>query len=392
MLLQGLKVVEMSTWIAAPGAAMIMAEWGADVIKVESAEGDAIRRFYPDTEEIPGNPIFSMENRGKRGVVLNVGEAAGRAALIQLLKSADVFVTNLRPGGLKRARLDYDSVKEELPHLIYASVTGFGLVGEEIDMPAFDLTGFWTRSGIAASTIPPDVEPFTCRPGFGDHVTALATLSGVLAALHERSQTGKGRLVEASLIRAGVYALGWDTSIHLRYGEATTAQPRANRPSAIAGYFRTRDDRYICVAPRGLTCFPAVMHAIGLDWVLAEPRYQIPIGDLEVVRELRAKVDAAFAQLTLAEAKQRLADADVISAPMATLDEVAIDPQARDAGCFVVTPDRFGGAFEAPATPIRFPGLEIEPTRPAPDLGEHTREVLLEAGMSVEDVDALANG
>ncbi|HEY2709318.1 MAG TPA: CoA transferase [Caulobacteraceae bacterium] len=389
MLLQGLKVVEMSTWIAAPGCAMIMAEWGADVIKVESAEGDAIRRFYPDTEEIPGNPIFSMENRGKRGIVLDTGTPAGRSALIELLKTADVFVTNLRPGGLKRGRIDYDSVKDELPHLIYASVTGFGLVGDEIDMPAFDLTGFWTRSGIAASTIPPDVEPFTCRPGFGDHVTALATLSGVLAAVHERAQTGKGRLVEASLIRAGVYALGWDTSIHLRYGEATTAQPRSERPSAISGYFRTSDDRYICIAPRGPTCFPGVMKAIDMEWVLAEPRYQIPIGDLEITRELRAKVDAAFLKLTLAEAKQRLADADVISAPMSTLDDLTIDPQVRDAGCFVVTPDRFGGAFEAPATPIRFPGLEIEPQRPAPDLGQHTREVLLEAGMSEAAVDAL---
>jgi crotonobetainyl-CoA:carnitine CoA-transferase CaiB-like acyl-CoA transferase len=392
MLLQGLKVVEMSTWIAAPGAAMIMGEWGADVIKVESAEGDAIRRFYPDTEEMPGNPIFSMENRGKRGVVLNTSSPEGRAALIEILKGADVFVTNLRPGALTRAKIDYDSLKDELPHLIYASVTGFGLVGDEIDMPAFDLTGFWTRSGIAASTIPADVEPFTCRPGFGDHVTALATLSGILAAVHERHATGKGRLVEASLIRAGVYALGWDASIHLRYGEATTALPRSQRPSAIAGYFKTSDDRYICVAPRGPTCFPAVMKAIGLDWVLGEPRYQIPIGDLEVVRELRAKVEAAFAQLALAEAKQRLADADVISAPMATLDDVVIDPQARDAGCFVATPDRFGGGFEAPATPIRFPGLDLEPRRPAPALGEHTREVLLEAGMSVEEAEALAEG
>src|ERR1700761_4366520 len=281
MLLQGLKVVEMSTWIAAPGAAMIMGEWGADVIKVESAEGDAIRRFYPDTEEMPGNPIFSMENRGKRGVVLNTSSPAGRAALIQILKGADVFVTNIRPGALTRAKIDYDSLKDELPHLIYASVTGFGLVGDEIDMPAFDLTGFWTRSGIAASTIPPDQEPFTCRPGFGDHVTALATLSGVLAALHERQTTGKGRLVEASLLRAGFYALGWDASIHLRYGEATTAQPRRDRPSAIGGYFRTADDRYVCVAPRGPGCFPAVMRGLGLSHILEDPNYgPPPWGDL----------------------------------------------------------------------------------------------------------------
>ena len=153
MLLAGLKVVEMSTWVAAPGCAMIMAEWGADVIKVEAPEGDAIRRFYPDTPESPGNPIFSMENRGKRGAVLDVYSPEGRAGLIALLKSADVFVTNLRPGALQRTRLDYDSVKDEAPQLVYACVTGFGLEGPEADRPAFDLTGFWTRTGIDRKSV-----------------------------------------------------------------------------------------------------------------------------------------------------------------------------------------------------------------------------------------------
>ena len=118
MLLNGLKVVEMATWLAAPGCAMIMAEWGADVIKVESAEGDAIRQFYPDTPQIPGNPIFSMENRGKRGVVLDIYSAEGRTALVALMKTADVFITNLRPGALARTRLDYASVKDEAPQLV----------------------------------------------------------------------------------------------------------------------------------------------------------------------------------------------------------------------------------------------------------------------------------
>ena len=146
MLLQGLRVVEMSTWVAAPGCAMIMAEWGADVIKVEDPNGgDAIRRFYPDTPESPGNPIFSMENRGKRGIVLDVYSDEGRAALVALLKTADVFVTNLRVGALKRTRLDYGSIKDEAPQLVYACVTGFGLEGPEAERPAFDLTGFWTR-------------------------------------------------------------------------------------------------------------------------------------------------------------------------------------------------------------------------------------------------------
>jgi crotonobetainyl-CoA:carnitine CoA-transferase CaiB-like acyl-CoA transferase len=389
MLLQGLKVVELATWIAGPGCAMIMAEWGAEVIKVESAAGDATRGFFLDTEDSPGNPVFSMENRGKRGVVLDTGSPEGRAALITLLEDADIFVTNVRPGALVRARLDYDSLKEELPRLIYASVSGYGLEGDEIDVPAFDLTGFWTRTGVAASTIPPDQEPFTCRPGFGDHVTALATLSGVLAALHERGRTGRGRLVEASLMRTGVYALGWDMSVHLRYGEATTAQPRRDRPVAISGYFRTADDRHFLVVPRGVDCFAKVMGAIGRPELVENPRYAPPIMDIEITRELRAALDEAFGKLTLDEAAERLTAADLIWAPMATLDDVVADPQAHAAGCFVETPDTWGGAFLAPAAPIRFPGVELATPAAAPRLGQHTRQVLLDAGIPPETVEAL---
>ena len=389
MLLQGLKVVEMSTWIAAPGCAMIMGEWGAEVIKVESPGGDATRTFYPDTPDSPGNPVFSMENRGKRGVVLDTSRPEGREALLALISTADVFITNLRPGALARARLDYDSLKEAFPTLIYASVSGYGLVGDEIDTPAFDLTGFWTRTGVAAATIPPDQEPFPCRPGFGDHVTALATLSGILAALHERGRTGRGRLVEASLMRAGVYALGWDMSVHMRYGQSVTAMPRNDRPGSMSGFFRTADDRYFCVVPRGPTCFPAFMQALGLGDLMTQPRYTPPVMDMEAVRELRAMFDRAFAAMTLDEAAALLNKADLIWAPMSRLSDVAADAQAEAAGCFVETPDNWGGAFRAAATPIRFPETPLGPRGPAPYLGQHTREVLIEAGYAPEAVDAL---
>jgi crotonobetainyl-CoA:carnitine CoA-transferase CaiB-like acyl-CoA transferase len=389
MLLKGLKVVEWSTWVAGPGCAAVMADWGAQVIKVESATGDATRTFWPDTAESPGNPIFACENRGKRGVVLDTSKPQGRAALIAMLQDADVFITNVRPGALKRAQLDYDSLKDQLPKLIYANVTGYGLTGAEADTPAFDLTGFWTRSGVAHATIPPDQEPFTCRPGFGDHVTALATLSGVLAALHERSRTGLGRHVETALIRAGVYALGWDYSIHLRYGQAVTAQPRNDRPGALAGFFRTKDDRWFCVAARGPRDVPAVMEEIGRPDIVANPRYAMPMLDLDAVREIRAILDAVFAGMTLAEVGEMMRRADVIWAPMATLDDVVADPQAQAAGCFVETPDGWGGSFQAPAAPVRFPGAPHGPAGPAPKLGEHTREVLLEAGYGEADVEAL---
>ncbi len=389
MLLEGLKVVEMATWVAGPGCAGIMADWGADVIKVEGAAGDPTRGFYPDTAESPGNPVFAMENRGKRSVVLNTAGPQGRAALIALLRNSDVFITNLRPGALKRAALDYDSLKAEAPKLIYASVSGYGLQGPDADLPAFDITGFWSRSGIASATIPPDQAPFPCRPGFGDHMTALATLSGVLAALHERHETGRGRLVETSLLRTGAYAIGWDLSVQLRYGEVETAQPRADRPGAISGYFRTSDDRWVCVVPRGPACFPAMMRLIGRPDVADDPRFEPPITDLTLVREVRAMVDDTFARLTLAEVGVLLTKADLIWSPMATLDEVARSPQANAAGCFETIDDGWGGPMSSPAAPARFPEGAPAVRAASPKLGEHSIEVLREAGLSAEEIAAL---
>ncbi len=389
MLLEGLKVVEMSTWVAGPGCAAIMADWGADVIKVESAAGDPVRFMFPDLPDSPGNPVFSLENRGKRGLVLDITKAEGRQALMALLKTADVFITNVRPGALARAGLDYASVHAAAPQLIYASITGYGLQGEEADRPAFDLTGFWTRTGIAAATIPPDQEPFPCRPGFGDHVTALATCAAVLAAVHGRVGDGQGQLVETSLMRAGAYVIGWDLSQQLKYGEAVTAQPRHDRPAAASGFFRTADDRWFMVSPRGPTCFPSILTLTGLGHLIGDPRFTPPIADLERVRELRAMLDEVFAGMTLEEVGRRLSAADLIWAPMASLAEMANDPQARAAGVVVQTPDGAGGSFAAPATPARFPGAEHGPRSAYPGLGEHTRQVLAEAGLTAVQVERL---
>lgn len=389
MLLEGLKVVEMATWVAGPGCAAIMADWGAEVIKVESPDGDATRAFYPDTAEIPGNPIFSLENRGKKGVVLDISRPQGRAALMTLLQQADIFVTNVRPGSLRRMGLDYDSVTRLAPRLIYAAVTGYGLTGPEADKPAFDITAFWTRSGAARATIPPDQEPFPSRPGFGDHTTALATLSAVLAALHERTATGRGRLVETSLIRAGAYAIGWDLALQLRYGQVTTAQPRDERPSPISGFFRTADDRWVCIVPRTLDCFTNMMIVIDRPEVLADPRFDLPMDDMDVVREVRAMIDEGFAGMTLEEAARRLTENDLAWAPMATLAELAASEMANEAGCFVTVEDGWGGGFRAPAAPARFPEGAPAVGRPAPKLGEHTAEVLAAAGLTADEIAAV---
>jgi crotonobetainyl-CoA:carnitine CoA-transferase CaiB-like acyl-CoA transferase len=389
MLLQGLKVVEMATWVAGPSCAAVMADWGAEVVKVESPIGDATRIFAPDTAESPGNPIFTNENRGKKGVMLDISKPGGRHALKALLREADIFVTNVRPGSLKKLGLDYESLKGEFPRLIYAAVTGYGLVGPWADKPAFDITAFWTGSGVARAMIPTDQEPFPSRPGFGDHVTALATLSAVLAALHERHETGRGRLVEGSLVRAAAYAISWDMSMQLRYGQVVTAQPRDERPNGISGFFQTGDGRWLCILPRAVDCFTNVMIAIDRPEVLADPRFTPPIADMEATREVRAMCDEAFAKMTLAEAGERLTSLDVAWAPLATLEETAASEWARDAGCFFEVEDGWGGRFRATAPPARFPEGEPPIGRAAPKLGEHTREVLEAAGLTPEEIDSV---
>lgn len=389
MLLQGLKVVEMSTWVAGPSCAAVMADWGAEVVKVESPIGDATRVFQPDTAESPGNPIFTNENRGKKGVVLDIAKPGGREALLALLAQADIFVTNVRPGSMKRAKLDYDSLKALNPRLIYAAVTGYGLTGPEADAPAFDITAFWARSGVARAMIPTDQTPFPSRPGFGDHTTALATLSGILAALHERHSTGRGRLVESSLIRAAAYVISWDLGLQLRYGQVVTTQPRDERPVATSGYFRTKDDRWVSVLPRTLEDFTKLMIALDIPELLAEPKYEPPVTDPEVVAELRPIIDAAYLKFTLAEIVERLKEQDLAHAPLGTLAELAAADYAREAGCFMTVEDGWGGTFETTASPARFPEGAPPTGKAAPKLGQHTREVLEAAGLSAAQIAEL---
>ena len=166
--LQGLKVIELATYIAAPGAGGMLSDWGAQVIKIEAPGGDPIRQFF-DTigADTAGNPVFDLDNRGKQGIVLDITKPEGRDIALRLLATADVFLTNLRPGALSRAGLDWDTVSALNPRLIMSSVTGYGLEGAEADKPGFDLAAFWARSGVAALTIPRGRSPFPCAPPRG---------------------------------------------------------------------------------------------------------------------------------------------------------------------------------------------------------------------------------
>ncbi|MBO9708830.1 MAG: CoA transferase [Caulobacter sp.] len=387
-MLRGLRVIELATYIAAPGAAGVMADWGADVIKVESPEGDPMRRFF-DTiaSDQAANPIFELDNRGKRSVVLDIRSPPGAAALKALVKDADIFLTNVRPAALARAGLGYEALQAVNPRLIYCSLTGYGLEGPDADRPGMDVAAFWSRAGVGAITAPKGQEPFPIRTGMGDHVTSLATVSAILAAVHERHRTGVGRLVETSLLRTGVYAIGSDMAIQLRFGKLASTRGRREAIQPLANFFQTRDGRWICLLPRqGATDWARIAAAAGRPDLVEDPRFSSARLRRENTTALVDILDEAFGAMDYAEAKAALDAGDITWAPWQTPRDLVEDPQAAAAGCFVRTPDGHGGDFPAPAGPARFPGAQDGPRGPAPGLGQHTASVLAEIGWSEEEI------
>ena len=218
--LAGIKVVEMGVWVAGPAAGGILSDWGADVIKLEPpGVGDPARMFrYMLGGDLPFNPVFENDNRSKRSIVADLRKEEGRQIAIDLIRQADVFVSNIRPAALARLGLDPESLCKRFPRLIYAVITGYGREGPESDRAAYDIAAFWARSGIAASLAQPGSPPPHQRGGMGDHNVGLAAAAGISAALFQRERDGKGQVVSTSLLRQGIYTLSFDMAVAMRYG------------------------------------------------------------------------------------------------------------------------------------------------------------------------------
>jgi len=391
VLLKGLKVVDFSAYIAGPGAAGILSDWGASVIKVERPGGDSMRHVFADlSSDLGANPTFDLDNRGKRGVVLDISKPAGREALAKLAAEADVFLTNVRPVSLKKNGLDDVTLRKANPRLVYAVITGYGLEGPEAHLPGFDVTAFWARSGIGYMTAPKGAEPFLRTTGVGDHTTSLAMVSAILAALYERDRTGEGRLVQTSLLASGVYLMGSDMAVQLKFGRVASVRQRANPMNALSNYFMSSDGRWFVHNPRGTSGgWEKFCEAAGRPDLVTDERFTTGKARRQNAAQLSAELDAGFAALTFEEIARRLDAADLVWAPLQTPAEVAADPQIAAAGAWVEVEDGKGGTYRSPAPPARFPGADAERLPAAPRLGEHTRQVLGELGYGEAEIEAM---
>ncbi len=377
--LAGVRVIELGVWVAGPAAGGIMADWGADVIKVEPPAGDPQRWLFASVglrAELPVPP-FELDNRGKRSIVLDLREESERERLHRLLETADVLITNMRPAALERLGLDHEQVCARHPSLVYGSLTGYGLDGPDRDRAGYDVGAFWARSGVAHTIVPPGELPPDLLSGFGDHFTGLALVSGVVAKLFERQQTGRGGLVATSLLRTGMYGVSWDLGIQLRFRKRTPTVSREANGAPLVNSYRASDGvGFWLICLESDRHWPNVLAAIDRPELATDERFASATARLANAEALIAEFDAAFGARPMEHWHRRLDEHDVWWAPIQSLAEVIDDPQAAP-GIVDMVEHPGERPYRAVASPVDFDGRPQRPG-PVPDLGAHTDEVLAE--------------
>jgi crotonobetainyl-CoA:carnitine CoA-transferase CaiB-like acyl-CoA transferase len=383
-MLEGIRVVELAAWVAGPAAGGVLAEWGADVVKVEPPGGDPQRRvFQAIGVEVGAAPPFELDNRGKRSVTLDLQTDDGRRVMEGLLATADVFLTNLRRDALERLGLDHARLRARYPRLVYAQVSGYGLDGPDRDRPGYDIGAFWARSSMAAAHVPPGTPPPALRSAIGDHTTAITTVAGIMGALFERERTGEGRLVSTSLLRTGLYCMGWDIGIFLRFGRIQSARPRERHPAPLLNCYQAADGKaFWLIGLEQDRHWPGLIAAIGRPDLAEDPRFTNARTRAKESEALIAVLDEMFSTRTREEWAVAFDAHDVWWAPVNTIADVVVDPQAVAAGGFVDMPvDDGEEPYRAVASPVDFDGQGHRPGR-VPTPGEHTDEVLAELGLA----------
>lgn len=395
--LEGVKVVEYATFIAAATTGRFLADLGADVIKIESAKGDPLRYTAP-TEGRPSdkwslfheNTTWDLENGGKRCLSLNTKTPEGKEALFKLLEEADVFITNNRVQSLQKNGLDYDSLKVKFPKLVYAMITGYGEFGPDKDLPGFDFTAFFARGGYLESLRQKGTVPMNVCPGLGDHNVGMNLAAGVLAALYHAEKTGEGEKVETSLLETAIHNMGMMIQ-SAQYPETGAKYPIAIRESdnPFNAAWETKDGRFIqtCM-PDYNTYYNRWMHVIGRDDLVDDERY-FPVSNLhknDLGTEIYDLIMNAMKEKTAAEWKVLLTEADFAFSLAQSWEEILEDEQAWANDCFAKHTYDNGAERTLVRLPVRFAEMGTPEYKRGPLIGEQSEDVMRELGYTDEQI------
>jgi len=386
----GLKVVDLASFIAGPGAAVILSDFGADVIKVEPPSGDTWRIGYkvPPQPRAKDNYPWHLNNRNKRGLALDLKSPRAGEILQRLVKWADVLIVNTPHPARKKLKLEYDDVVQWNPRLIYADVTGYGDKGPDAALPGFDITSYWARSGLLAMTRDAGAPPTLPVAGSGDHATAVGLFSAIVTGLYRRERTGKGSYVTTSLLASGVWAAGVVVQAALANANFYPLHDRVKPPNATFNVYRASDDQWflIVVTPDH---WPALAKAIGRPELLIDPRFADPATQVANAQQLTAILDELFSSQPMAHWREAFDQAHVTFGVVQSPGDVAKDPQLM-ANDFVVPLEGAGGHLQyTVSSPIQVHDVDKVPAKRAPELGEHNEEVLKLLGFGAEEIDAL---
>ena len=392
-ILHGIRVVEIASYIAGPAAATVMADFGADVIKVEPPNGgDPYRALYRLTA-LPVcelNYAWLLDGRNKRSLALDLKREEGREVLLELVRGADVFVTNQHASVLQALRLSYPELAPANPRLVYAHMTGYGAEGPEAEKPGYDATAWWARSGLMDCVRPGDQEPAISTAGMGDHPTSMALFGAILLALYARERTGRGAHVSSSLLANGLWANGVLTQAMLCDATPFQRIARERAPNALINQYRTRDARWFLLAlVQGEKDWERFCRAIGRPELAVDPRFASNEARREHARELVTILDGVFAERDFDDWRKRLDDFGVTFGTVTRLSDLRDDPQVRANRMLVPIEGSPVPGLETVDSPIHLHGAVKRPARVAPEIGEHTREVLGELGYPAARIDAL---
>jgi crotonobetainyl-CoA:carnitine CoA-transferase CaiB-like acyl-CoA transferase len=386
----GLKVVDFSSFIAGPGAAVILSDFGADVIKVEPPSGDTWRIGYkiPPQPRAKDNYPWHLNNRNKRGLALDLKSPQAGAIVERLVKWADVLIVNTPHPARRKLKLEYEDVKRWNPRLIYADLTGFGDKGPDAELPGFDITSYWARTGLLSLTRDAGAPPTLPVSGSGDHATAVSLYSAIVTALYRRERTGEGAYVTTSLLASGIWAAGVAVQGALADATFYPLHDRLNPPNATFNVYKSQDDTWFLIV---LTPdhWPAFATGIGRPDLLTDARFSEPAKLIANSRALTAILDELFDAQPIAHWEQVFAQSHVTYGIVRAPGEVVSDPQLR-VNDIVVPLEGAGGKLQSTiSSPLQIHGVAKVPAKRAPDIGEHNEEILLQLGFNAGQIASL---